>query len=83
LAISGKCETPSVLQSLEEWTRRRLRSALWKQWPRGSVRFAELRKRGVNKDLAGDCNGNCVIGGADYTAAASSGLRRSTNMTAS
>ena len=43
----GKCETPSVLQSLEEWIRRRLRSAIWKQWKRGSVRFAELRQRDV------------------------------------
>ena len=39
----GKCQTPSVLQRLEEWVRRRLRSAIWKQWRRGSVRFAELR----------------------------------------
>jgi RNA-directed DNA polymerase len=31
----GNCETPSLLHSLEEWTRRRLRSALWKQWKRG------------------------------------------------
>src|SRR5438105_3791679 len=28
----GKCETPSVLQSLGEWIRRRLRSAIWQQW---------------------------------------------------
>ena len=48
----GKCQTPSVLQSLEEWTRRRLRSAIWKQWQRGKVRFAELRKRGVDTRLA-------------------------------
>jgi RNA-directed DNA polymerase len=48
----GQCQTPSVLQGLEEWTRRRLRSVIWKQWKRGSVRFAELRKRGVGKDLA-------------------------------
>jgi RNA-directed DNA polymerase len=48
----GQCQTPSVLQALEEWTRRRLRSVIWKQWKRGSVRFAELRKRDVNKDLA-------------------------------
>ena len=45
----GKCQTPSVLQGLEEWTRRRLRSVIWKQWKRGPVRFAELRKRGVGK----------------------------------
>ena len=48
----GRCQTPTVLQSLEEWTRRRLRSVIWKQWKRGTVRFAELRKRGVNHDLA-------------------------------
>src|SRR6202165_941628 len=48
----GHCQTPSVLQGLEEWTRRRLRSVLWKQWDRGPVRFAELRKRGVGKALA-------------------------------
>ena len=54
----GKCETPSVMQGLEEWTRRRLRSAIWKQWKRGSVRFAELRKRGVGKDLAAQTAGS-------------------------
>ncbi len=57
LGYFGKCETPSVLQSLEEWTRRRLRSAIWKQWKRGSVRFAELRQRGVGKDLAAESAG--------------------------
>jgi RNA-directed DNA polymerase len=54
----GKCETPSVLQSLEEWTRRRLRSAIWKQWKRGTVRFAELHQRGVGKDLAAQTAGS-------------------------
>jgi RNA-directed DNA polymerase len=54
----GRCETPSVLQGLEEWTRRRLRSAIWKQWKRGTVRFAELRKRGVGKDLAAKTAGS-------------------------
>ena len=54
----GQCQTPSVLRSLEEWTRRRLRSAIWKQWKRGPVRFAELRKRGVGKDLAAQTAGS-------------------------
>src|SRR5438309_1313199 len=54
----GKCEAPSVLKSLEEWVRRRLRSATWKQWKRGKVRFAELRKRGVGKDLAAQTAGS-------------------------
>jgi hypothetical protein len=53
----GKCETPSVLEGLEKWTRRRLRSAIWKQWKRGRVRFAELQKRGVGKDLAAKTSG--------------------------
>ncbi len=30
----GFCETPSVLQVLDQWTRRRLRSLIWKQWKR-------------------------------------------------
>src|ERR1039458_9945477 len=54
----GKCQTPSVLQSLEEWTRRRLRSVIWKQSKRGTVRFAELRKRGVGTDLAAKTAGS-------------------------
>ena len=54
----GKCETPSVLQGLEQWFRRRLRSAIWKQWKRGRVRFAELRKRDVGKDLAAKTAGS-------------------------
>ena len=54
----GRCETPSVLERLEGWFRRRLRSSIWKQWKRGSVRFAELRKRGVSKDLAATAAGS-------------------------
>jgi RNA-directed DNA polymerase len=54
----GRCQTPSVLEGLETWTRRRLRSAIWKQWKRGSVRFAELRKRGVGNDLAATTAGS-------------------------
>jgi RNA-directed DNA polymerase len=52
LGYFGKCETPSVLEGFEQWIRRRLRSAVWKQWKRSSVRFAELRKRDVGKELA-------------------------------
>lgn len=59
LGYFGQCQTPSVLRSLEEWTRHRLRSVIWKQWKRGSVRFAELRKRGVDKELAA-----CTAGSA-------------------
>jgi RNA-directed DNA polymerase len=48
----GLCETPSVLRSLDQWIRRRLRSIVWKQWKRGRTRFAELRRRGVGRELA-------------------------------
>jgi RNA-directed DNA polymerase len=54
----GRCQTPTVLQSLEEWTRRRLRSAIWKQWKHGTVRYRKLRKRGVNPRLAATTAGS-------------------------
>src|SRR5499426_785175 len=54
----GKCQTPSVLEELEKWLRRRLRSAMWKQWKRGRVRYAELRKRGVSETLAAKTAGS-------------------------
>ncbi len=52
LGYFGKCETPYVLASLEGWTRRRLRSAIWKQWKRGRRRYVELRRRDVRVGLA-------------------------------
>ena len=55
----GFCETPSVLRELDSWIRRRLRSVVWKQWKRGRKRFAELRARGVGKDLAAKTAGSC------------------------
>ena len=58
LGYFGKCETTRVLESLDKWTRRRLRSAIWKQCKRGTVRFAEFRKRGVGKDLAAQTAGS-------------------------
>ena len=58
LGYFGDCQTPSVLQRLEAWLRRRLRSVVWKQWKRGRTRFRELRKRGVGKDLAAQTAGS-------------------------
>src|SRR6267154_2282163 len=43
----GRCETPEVLDKLEKWIRRRLRSMVWKQWKRGTTRYRELCKRGI------------------------------------
>ena len=58
LGYFADCQTPSVLQTLESWLRRRLRSVVWKQWKRGRTRFRELRKRGVGKDLAAQTAGS-------------------------
>ena len=55
----GFCETPSILLSLEEWVRRRLRSTYWKQWKRSGKRFAQLIKRGVGRQLALKTVGSC------------------------
>ena len=46
------CETPTVLERLDSWIRRRLRCVVWKHWKRGRRRFAELRQRGVGTYLA-------------------------------
>jgi RNA-directed DNA polymerase len=54
----GFCETPSVLRELDQWMRRRLRALVWKQWKRGRTRFAELRRRGVGRDLAATTAGS-------------------------
>lgn len=52
------CETHSVLRNLDSWVRRRLRAVVWKQWKRGRRRFAELRKRDINVDLAAKTAGS-------------------------
>ena len=54
----GFCQTPSVLRALDEWIRRRLRAIAWKQWKRGSTRFAELRRCGVGRNLAAKTAGS-------------------------
>jgi len=54
----GFCETPSVLRDLEQWLRRRLRSLVWKQWKRGRRRYAELIRRGAQRDLAAQTAGS-------------------------
>ena len=54
----GFCETPSVLQHLDSWVRRRVRCAFWRQWKTGRKRYAELVKRGVREELAGKTAGS-------------------------
>jgi RNA-directed DNA polymerase len=48
----GFCQTPSVLEELDQGIRRRLRSVIWKQWKRGTHRYRLLRQRGVSHALA-------------------------------
>jgi RNA-directed DNA polymerase len=54
----GFCQTPSLLKALEEWIRRRLRSMIWKQWKRGTQRYAQLRHLGIGRDLAAQTAGS-------------------------
>jgi group II intron reverse transcriptase/maturase len=46
-------DTPSVLEALDEWLRRRLRQLVWKRWKRGTTRWRELVALGVPPDQAG------------------------------
>jgi RNA-directed DNA polymerase len=54
----GFCETPSELKRLDSWIRRRLRCAFWRQWKTGRKRYAELVRRGVNRQLAASIAGS-------------------------
>jgi RNA-directed DNA polymerase len=54
----GFCQTPSVLRDFDSWIHRRLRCYAWKQWKTGKRRFAELRRRGIGKDLAAQTAGS-------------------------
>jgi RNA-directed DNA polymerase len=49
----GFCQTPSVLENLNSWVRRRLRCFQWKQWKTPRRRRSELQKRGVSRHWAG------------------------------
>jgi RNA-directed DNA polymerase len=54
----GYCQTPSVLESLDSWLRRRLRSLAWTQWKTCRRRRLELQRRGVYGDLAAQTAGS-------------------------
>ncbi|HEY6351611.1 MAG TPA: group II intron maturase-specific domain-containing protein [Candidatus Angelobacter sp.] len=49
----GLCQTPSVLERLDAWIRRRLRSLIWKQWKGRAARYRNLRQAGVVAKVAG------------------------------
>ena len=48
----GRCETPSVLETLEKWVRHRLRSLIWTQWKTGKNRTKQLLARGLDRNTA-------------------------------
>jgi RNA-directed DNA polymerase len=48
-----QANTPSVLEGLDSWIRRRLRQMIWKRWKRGTTRYRELVKLGVSRERAG------------------------------
>jgi RNA-directed DNA polymerase len=52
LGYFGHCQTPSVLNEQNAWIRRRLRCIQWVQWKRGTTRYRELRKLGVDEQEA-------------------------------
>jgi len=54
----GFCQTPSVLEELDQGIRRRLRSVIWKQGTRGRQRFRLLRQQGVRYELAAAAAGS-------------------------
>ena len=46
-------ETPSVLENLNQWLRRRLRACMWKQWKRVRTRYHKLRGLGLPENVVG------------------------------
>jgi hypothetical protein len=56
----GKCATPSVLVGLEQWLRRRLRSAIWKQWKRARYGLPSCSNQGVGDDLTAQTAGSAL-----------------------
>jgi len=48
----GFCETPTVLQELDGWIRRRLRAYIWKQWKTFKRRRTALRRHGLSLEDA-------------------------------
>lgn len=54
----GFSQTPTVLERLDKWIRRRLRSFIWKQWKTGHRRYVEMRKRDVGEKMAAQTAGS-------------------------
>ncbi|CAO5682482.1 MAG: hypothetical protein HEEMFOPI_01697 [Holosporales bacterium] len=48
----GLCQTPTVLEQLEQWIRRRLRNLIWQQWKTCRRKYTQLTKLGIDKVCA-------------------------------
>ena len=51
-AYFSLAQTPTVMRTLDEWLRHRLRAVQLKQWGRGSTVYRELRKLGADVEVA-------------------------------
>jgi RNA-directed DNA polymerase len=58
LGYFGVCETPSVLEHLEKWIRRKLRCLIWKRWKTGGTRYTKLRQFGLTQTQAAEGAGD-------------------------
>ena len=47
LGYYGYARTPSVFKGLDEWTRRRLRACVWKEWNEPTTRYRRLKGLGL------------------------------------
>lgn len=54
----GFCQTPTVLEDLQGWIRRKLRCIIWKRWRVSGTRFARLRALGLSVLHAREGAGN-------------------------
>lgn len=54
----GFCQTPSVLDHLNSWIRRRIRMFAWKRWKVGRNRFKQLQRLGIPSELAAQTVGS-------------------------
>lgn len=63
----GMADMKRLLQSNDEWLRHRIRAIYWKQWKKVKTKFKELKKLGVEEEIAWICanmrNGNWFCSG--------------------
>jgi len=51
-------ETPTTLEPVDQWVRRKLRCIMWRQWKRNRTRHAQLKRLGLDPDRARLSAGN-------------------------